>query len=621
MKRLGLAFSIIFIILALSACVTPIPEIKVEYIASEGGTIIGSTTQSATPSDGKATFENVTAVPNIGYRFVRWSDGLVSPERIDTLSESSSFTAIFERLYDYSLLYTATEGGKISGISFQGKNEAFTGTEVTAVADAGYKFVSWSDGLKLATRADTADLGKEFVATFVKVHTIAYDCDTSRGIVSGPFSQLVEDGKETIMVMALPRVGYKFSHWSNGLTDQYLTFVPTKSETIEAIFVKEDLSLPVLSIDTQNGEEIVSKNDYIYCNVSTNNTVNDYIIDGEGAKIRGRGNTSWEAQDKKPYKLKFNYKVDLFGNGNARDWVLVPNNTDLSLSRNYLAQSVASLFENISYTSNVQFVDLYLNGEYRGVYLICEQIEFATQRIEVDETDSIDTSYLVEIDGRADGYYFVLNGKNYVIKEPSTDEESFTPEHEEFIKNYLTLCLNTLGEGDYSSACELIDVRSFAEAYIVYELFNCVDVGYASFYMYKDAGGKLFCGPVWDFDRSLGIVGNSKGAKPYDTLWAKQENPWFNLLLEFDEFEALVSEILNDKEDEIRAKLDSCYTYLYDNRDSFERNFKKWNILGTFVWPNDDEICDLETWELQVEYTRTYLNSSLDYMLSVYLVE
>lgn len=621
MKKLCLILSIIFVILALSACIISTSQIEVKYIANTGGKILGSATQSATPTNGSATFEAVTAVPNTGYRFVSWSDGLITPERTDTLSKSATFTAIFENLYDYSLLYTANTGGKIVGTAFQGKDESFTGLEVTAVADNGYRFVSWNDGLKLATRKDTADSNKEFVATFVKIHTIVFDCDISRGIVSGPFSQAVEDGKETIMVMALPRAGYKFSHWSNGLTDPYLTYIPTKSESIEAIFVREELSLPVLSINTQNGEEIVSKTDYLYCDVSVSNAEECYMLDGENAKIRGRGNTSWEAQDKKPYKLKFNYKVDLFGNGLARDWVLVPNNTDLSLSRNYLAQSVASLFESIDATTRVQFVELYLNGEYVGVYLICEQIEFATDRIEVNEAEGIDTSYLIELDFRKDGYYFKLNDKYYVIKEPDSNDESFTSDHTEFIKNYLAQCLDLLSGDSYTAVCDAIDVRSFAEAYIVYELFNCVDAGSASFNMYKDAGGKLYCGPVWDFDRSLGIVGNNKGAKPYDTLWAREQNEWFSALLEFEEFEALVCEILNDKENEIRSMLDSCYSYLYENRDSFERNFKKWNILGTFVWPNDDEICDLATWELQVEYTRTYLNNSLDFMLSVYSLE
>lgn len=621
MKRFGLIFSMIFIILTISACVVPVSQIEVKYVAGEGGTIVGDSTQNATSPDGGVTFEWVEAVPSPGYRFVAWSDGLLDTKRSDTLTESATFTAIFERLHNYSLLYTAGEGGKIVGASYQGKNEAFTGTEVTAVADDGYKFVAWSDGLKLATRTDKADVRKELVATFVKVHKITFDCDTSRGIVSGPFSQMVDDGNETIMVIALPRVGYKFSHWSNGLTDPYLTFVPTKSEEIEAVFVREDLSLPVLSIDTENGKEIVSRKDYIFCDVSVSNTDNDYSLLGEGAKIRGRGNTSWEAQDKKPYKLKFNYKVDLLGGGKARDWVLVPNNTDLSLSRNYLAQSVASLFESINSTTNVQFVELFLNGEYCGVYLICEQIEFANNRIEVNESEDIDTSYLIELDGRGDGNYFTLNGKNYIIKEPDTDEDFFTSEHEEFIKNYLTQCLDLLSGDNYDAVCEAIDVRSFAEAYIVYELFKCVDVGFASFNMYKGAGGKLYCGSVWDFDRSLGIVGNTDGAKAYDTLWARQENPWFNALLGFEEFDDLVSEILNSNKDEIRAKLDSCYTYLYANQDSFERNFKRWNLLGSYVWPNDDEICALETWELQVEYTRTYLNSSLDYMLSIYVLE
>jgi len=266
----------------------------------------------------------------------------------------------------------------------------------------------------------------------------------------------------------------------------------------------------------------------------------------------------------------------------------------------------------------VQFVELYVNYEYLGVYLVCEQIEADTERVNITKSADIDTGYLIELDGRKDGRCFKISDEYYVIKDPDTDSDSYTDEHEEFIRNYLIECKYTIASGSYDDVCKLIDVESFAESYIVFELFNATDVGYSSFFMYKDKGDKLYCGPVWDFDRSLGIVGHSEGAKQPNTLWAKEQNSWFYGLLMHEEFEALVAKKLEEYSPKINKKLDECYAYLHLNRDSFDRNFEKWQILGTFVWPNDDELTLLDTWDKQVEYTKTYLNQSLSYLESVY---
>ena len=164
-----------------------------------------------------------------------------------------------------------------------------------------------------------------------------------------------------------------------------------------------------------------------------------------------------------------------------------------------------------------------------------------------------------------------------------------------------------------------MDVESFAQCYIVFEIFKNPDVGWSSFYVHKDVDGKLRCGPAWDFDRSLGVVGNTTAAKPYNTLWSREQNPWFNNLFRFAEFEELVSEILRESIPAIEAVINNCYKYVYENRDSFDRNFVKWDILEEGIWPNDDELNSLGTWDKHVEYTREYLNNSLDYLISIYL--
>ncbi|MBS3974665.1 MAG: cell wall-binding repeat-containing protein [Actinobacteria bacterium] len=121
------------------------------YTAGPGGTISGATTQTVTPgADGTA----VTAVPNAGFRFVRWSDGRTTPSRTDTsVIANVSVTAQFARI-TYTLTYTASPGGTISGATTQTVAHGSSGTTVTAVPNAGFRFVRWSDGIATATRTD-----------------------------------------------------------------------------------------------------------------------------------------------------------------------------------------------------------------------------------------------------------------------------------------------------------------------------------------------------------------------------------------------------------------------------------------------------------------------------------
>lgn len=595
-----------------------LPLITVNYSCSEGGIIVGEVSQSKYYTDSEVTFTQVVASANSGYRFVQWSDGKKEPYRTDTLSESTSLTAIFEIDPTVKISYFATEGGSITGEAtqiFEGPSE---GSAVTAIANEGYRFVGWDDGVAEATRYDYCDKSSSYIAIFIKVHNITFSSNLGGCSVVGSLNQFVDHESKTTAVTAWAGYGFTFLGWSNGEKSETIRVTATESCHIEAIFERTALSLPIISINTINNEEIVSKEEYLSCFISVENTDEKYLLSNEPAEIRGRGNSTWE-YDKKPYRIKFKSGVDLFGNGTAKSWTLISNHSDLSLVRNYLAQSVASDFDRLNFTTSTQFAELYLNDEYIGVYLICEQIQVNENRVNITESYEGESGFLIEMDGRADGKYVTLDDKCYVIKSPDTDSALFTDEHSQAILSYLEACTSALSTGDYNAVCELIDVESFAQAYIVYELFKCVDVGYSSFYMYRDIGGKLCCGPVWDFDRSLGIVGHSKGAKAYNTLWAREQNPWFKALFTFEEFDILVGQVLRDAIPVIEDRMELCYSYIYANRDSFERNFDRWEILGTFVWPNDDELTALDTWDLQVEYTEDYLNNSLDYLISVYL--
>ena len=260
--------------------------------------------------------------------------------------------------------------------------------------------------------------------------------------------------------------------------------------------------LPCIYIATENNTPITTKEYYINCDVNIKNTSEQYRLSNEPGKIRGRGNSTWTFPDKKPYKLKFDKKIPLFGNKEAKTWVLLANHYDTSLIRNYLALSVGSLFTTQIYTSSSEFVDLYVNNDYRGVYQVCDQVEVKKNRVDIETPygEPNNTSYLIELDdyapeeGTIDIDYVTVNGGNYSLKFPETDSSEYDPKYAAYLKEYLITCFTALDSNVWSNVNDLIDVQTFADSYVINELFKPGDVYKKSFYVYinkKDGNGKL----------------------------------------------------------------------------------------------------------------------------------
>ena len=388
----------------------------------------------------------------------------------------------------------------------------------------------------------------------------------------------------------------------------------------------EGKTFPFVYVNT-DGNSQITKEEYTNCSVSVNNTENEYVIDNATAKIKGRGNSTW-GMPKKPYKIKFDSKVNLFGNGKEKTWLLIANYCDKSLSRNLLAYEIAREV-GLSETSTTQPVNVFLNGVYQGVYLVCEQVEIGKTRLNIEsDLDNIDTGYLLEMDahvvdeGVEDIDYFSIDGKMYALKDPER-EEAFTDEHFNFIKNYVANCYNALSSNDYAVVQNYIDVLSFAKCYLVHEMFNNIDVGFSSFYIYKKAGDKLFAGPLWDFDISSGncdyTTRLNDGNNP-EYLYAKNNNVWYNKLLNFAEFRTLVAEQLALYKDVILAKKQEVVEYQLEYKDNNALNFEVWDILHRYVWPNPKKVVKLHTFERQLAYLDSWLTVKLNYMSTVYTI-
>ncbi len=393
-------------------------------------------------------------------------------------------------------------------------------------------------------------------------------------------------------------------------------------------FVAKDF--PIVSIVTDDSKSIKSKDEYVKCSVSVINAEDpNYEISEQSGKIKLRGNST-AYLPKSPYKLKFDEKVDLFGNGEAKTWTIIANYLDASLIRNYIAYSLGAAFDNLNYTTSFEFVEVFVNNEYDGVYLVCEQIEVSKNRVDIDENyDSPDTGYLIEMDARApqEGVenidYFTVNSKgtvrNYAIKSPDPEDEDFTAEHVAYIKDYIERCMTALDGDDFNEVMELIDVYSFADGYILDEIMHCVDVDFSSFYMYKDKGGKLERGPIWDYDLSTGNCSYSDNAVDPEFLYASYQI-WYGKLLEHDEFVEIVTNRLKELEGTISEVTEECYDYFMSCKETFERNFERWDVLGkSSSTYTPEEIWQIETWKGHVDYVFNWMSLSIQNIKDSYI--
>lgn len=332
--------------------------------------------------------------------------------------------------------------------------------------------------------------------------------------------------------------GFIFRGWTFNNQPFIFKTMPNTSITLVPEFIEKSdsllnatTSIPKLFINLENNKAIstVNKDVYIQSSITLTNTSEDQSFFALSAEFKGRGHGSWTASGpKKGYRIKFYDKQSVFGHERSRHWVLLAgaNFNDTTMLRNMSAYHMATkIFTEIDYVSQTDWVELYVNGLYRGVYVLAEQIRVDNGRVDINSDYGIvDTGYLIEYDAYATeegalGYfYFNVPGFKYgfLVNSPDPDDvlegksgitETVFREQVEFIRAYTDKTLRAAlgGAQTYPTFVEHADVESFVDMYILHELFKNTDTGWSSFYMYKEAGGKLTATAPWDFDASAGI--------------------------------------------------------------------------------------------------------------------
>lgn len=388
---------------------------------------------------------------------------------------------------------------------------------------------------------------------------------------------------------------------------------------------------PCISVTTHSGQAVVSRDSYVPAVVDVFNCADEYRLTAAPCGMKVRGNYTSRDENEKPYRIQFRSEQNLLGlhGGNAyKSWVLLRVFSKLAMD--YMGFELGrTIFDGRYYCSDCTYVNLYLNGAYKGVYLLCEQNQAAPGRIDLYEPQEGETQtqigYLLELDCYAKydvQPYFYLNkkpevtdvtgvsrtirGKYYSIKSDIRSEEQT-----EFIRRHISGVFDILyeaavtgkpwmlderqkavpAEGVYATGFDavaaVIDLDSLADMLILGELVQDEDIGVGSFYMAVDFSPEAvyprltFLGP-WDFE---GAYRKNPETNYYAAAFQEfigetdGSNGWFVLAMKLDGFQEIVKEkwralsesgVLNETVDRVVSECETLENDLGDSAGRIE---------------------------------------------------
>lgn len=412
--------------------------------------------------------------------------------------------------------------------------------------------------------------------------------------------------------------------------------------------------LATVYLDTNEGAPIDSREVYREGRItitpgSTNGSTSGKsctLLDNALLKVKGRGHSTWEELDKKAYNFSLDVKADVCGMGSAKKWALMANHVDRSLLRNPVAMYLGSKFTNLAYTPESIPVDLVLNGVYKGSFTLMERVNVGTGRVDIKElkdnqggvNDSwpkVTGGYLLEWDFRQDGDHNVNvnnSGAWVAINEPEDEDDGsgITTKQISYISDYLAQADKALFAGTFTDDTtgwkKYIDAASAVDYYIAMELTKPIDGNmHSSVFMYKKrdtttAGdGKLFFGPLWDFDIAMGNENNPGGQGSATGWYLRDPNyiektqvdvSWFNRLNDDPEFQQMVE----DRWKVVHPQLGTYEDFLSSQRTliaaSAAKNFTIWGVSERLY----AEQLIQGSWKAEVDHLDAWLDERIAWM-------
>ena len=263
----------------------------------------------------------------------------------------------------------------------------------------------------------------------------------------------------------------------------------------------ETAEVPKLYITTDNGSGLSLQKEDGYTDAHIKVTDNGESVADESVVVKVRGNSTAMAR-KKSFTFKFSKKRDLLGMGKGKKWALVANVFDPTLLRNMTIFTLAKEL-GLDYTSNFKAVEVWIDGSFRGCYVLFEPVQEGKERVDIDiESNDGKKDFLIEYEASRDeegNTYFTTHDLRFLVSEPEEPDD----EQLAYITNTMDDIITTIRSLDREAIAEKIDIGSFAKFYLLNEYAKTFDFTVSSvFFYYKD--GKLYAGPPWDYDLSLG---------------------------------------------------------------------------------------------------------------------
>ena len=380
-------------------------------------------------------------------------------------------------------------------------------------------------------------------------------------------------------------------------------------------------NLPLFVIHSMSGRELIDKKEIMLCNFYIVN--NNKIDTNKNGTLKIKGNENLKIE-KISYNVRFEdaqQPLDL--KSKSKKWALLGNYSDKTLIRNFLTFELSRIF-NMTYTSECKFVDLIINGEYKGTYYFCDKIEVSETRLNIKKLTQSDNSlskitggYIMEIDGFAylgDLYFISRKGIPITIKYPDISDISSKQNF------YLKEKFNKLKFYIYNNNFTNIEITSFVKFFLLEELIGNAEA-YWSTFLYKDRDdNKFYFGPIWDnemiFDNDYRVYPiNCKSEYIlYSGLSAGTADKFINQIIKN---KIIINKIKEIWKEMTEKKLTSDYIEQFiDNQvklinESKDLNFIRWDILNKKVSFNPKIY---GSYEEEINYLKKFVKNRINWL-------
>lgn len=419
-----------------------------------------------------------------------------------------------------------------------------------------------------------------------------------------------------------------------------------------ALFLKNDIPMVEFDLDETQGSIDAMNGDFEH---NTECYGNMTVVIPEGYKseysnkecktetyaldyIRGRGNSTWMA-NKKPYKIKLDKKQNLLGMGQNKHWVLLANYYDISMLRNKITYWLGREL-GMEFTPKCEFVNVIMNGEYLGSYYLCEHIRLGENRVDIDDLEKDDATmhatdpetisggYLLSMypAGDEEGQQIVTSRDMRLLIESPSFEDYLNETQLNYIRDYVQKTEDAIyGENfrDESgkSYKEYMDVAAAVDYYWIQEIsMNGDGFGSGSTYLYKKRNGKLYWGPLWDFDYvawgATEYMGNNVSG------YYHNGSTWFGQLFQDPEFyQAVTDRWPAIKEKLLEASKDGGQIDIYSKKqyESQKHNYEIWEQYSEGEFWDEGEADNTDTtnkvtYDSEVERFKRWIRERIDWI-------